>query len=466
MSAEPDWSHRPSIRRSLSSRLLILTVLFVMVAEIMIFVPSVARYRVTYLSQILDEANLASLSVLAAPDNMISEELKSRLLESVGVDSVIMKLPQRRMLLLADDMPPAVATTYDLRNATVVEMITDTFETLMRGGDRKLRIIGYASGAQDAHVEIIMSERPLRLALLDYGWNILTLSLFISMVSATLLFFTLRWMFVKPMRRMTENMIAFRKNPEAAELPPLPVGRSDEIGLASHELMEMERNLRQALVQKNRLAALGTAVSKISHDLRNILATSQLVSELLSDSVDPTVRRVTPRLLQSLDRAISLCDRSLKYGSADEPPPESVRFRLRDLVDEVGRTVTLDPETSPRWVNNVDAEFEIYADRDQIYRVLMNLGRNAVQATGPDGEVRVSCGHAEAAAIIRVTDTGGGLPDQARENLFRPFVGRARAGGTGLGLAIAHDLVAAHGGTIEVEHTGPDGTCFRLTLPN
>lgn len=465
MTAEPVPSSRPPIQRSLSSRLLILTILFVMAAEVLIFVPSVARYRVSYLTQMLDEANLAALSVLASPDNMVSEELKERLLTSVGVESVVMKLPQRRMLLLAADMPPAVSHTYDLRDAGVIELIGDAMATIVMADDRKLRVIGNARTAADASVEIILSSGKLRQALLTYAWNILRLSLFISAVSATLLFFTLRWMFVRPMRRMTANMIAFRKHPESVDLPDLPVGRGDEISLAAHELMEMERDLRQALVQKTRLAALGTAVSKISHDLRNILATAQIVSELLSDSADPKVRRVTPRLLQALDRAITLCDRSLKYGSADEPPPEPVRFPLRRLVDEVGRTVTLDPAITTEWRNAVADDFQIDADRNQIYRVLMNLGRNAVQAAGEGGWTEVSATKESGMAVIRVRDNGGGLPERARANLFQPFLGRGRADGTGLGLAIAQDLVGAHGGSIELEETGPDGTCFRIALP-
>ncbi|PJK27810.1 histidine kinase [Minwuia thermotolerans] len=465
MNGDMSRERRPSIRNSLSSRLLILTVIFVMLAEVMIFVPSVARYRVSYLEQMLAEANLAALSVLAAPGNTISRDLEHRLLRAVGVNGVVMKLPQRRMLLLAEEMPPAVDATYDLRGAEPMELIGDALRTMIMADGRTLRIIGDARNAEDAYVEIIMPEASLRAALLDYGWNIFSLSLFISIVSATLLFLTLRWMLVRPMRRLTANILAFRRNPEAAHLPELPTGRGDEISLAAHELAEMERDLRQALVQKNHLAALGAAVSKISHDLRNILATSQVISELLSDSLDPTVRRLAPRLIQSLDRAIELCQRSLKYGSADEPPPRPTRFRLRSLVAEVGDTLTLDASQSPAWKNLVADELEVHADRDQLYRVLMNLGRNAAEAAGEEGEVRVSANEHDGHIAIRVSDNGSGVPEKARENLFRPFVGSAREGGTGLGLTIARDLVQAHGGTLELERTGPSGTCFRILLP-
>lgn len=465
MNGDKSRERRPSIRNSLSSRLLILTVVFVMLAEVMIFVPSVARYRVSYLEQMLAEANLAALSVLAAPGNRISRDLEHRLLRAVGVNGVVMKLPQRRMLLLAEEMPPAVDATYDLRGAEPLELIGDALRTMIMADRRTLRIIGDARNAEDAYVEIIMPEAPLRAALLEYGWNIFSLSLFISIVSATLLFFTLRWMLVRPMRRLTANILAFRRNPEAARLPELPTGRGDEISLAAHELAEMERDLRQALVQKNHLAALGAAVSKISHDLRNILATSQVISELLSDSLDPTVKRLAPRLIQSLDRAIELCQRSLKYGSADEPPPRPARFRLRALVAEVGDTLTLDASQAPAWKNLVAEELEVHADRDQLYRVLMNLGRNAAEAAGAEGEVRVIAHEQDGHVAIRVSDNGPGVPEKARENLFLPFVGSAREGGTGLGLTIARDLVQAHDGTLELESTGPSGTCFRILLP-
>lgn len=465
MNGDTSPARRPSIRNSLSSRLLILTVIFVMLAEVMIFVPSVARYRVSYLEQMLAEANLAALSVLASPGQSISKDLEERLLNAVGVHGVVMKLPRRRMLLLAEEMPPNVNATYDLRGAEPLELIGDALRTMIVQDNRTLRIIGDARDAEDAYVEIVMPEAPLRAALLEYGWNIFSLSLFISIVSATLLFFTLRWMFVRPMRSLTANMLAFRRNPEAAQLPELPRDRGDEISLAAHELAEMERDLRQALVQKSHLAALGAAVSKISHDLRNILATSQVISELLSDSVDPTVKRLAPRLIQSLDRAIDLCARSLKYGSADEPAPRPTRFRLRTLAAEVGDTLTLDPAQSPEWQNLVPEDLEVHADRDQIYRVLMNLGRNAAEAAGAEGVVRIGAQEADGQVAIRISDDGPGVPEKARENLFRPFVGSAREGGTGLGLAIARDLVLAHGGVLELESTGPDGTCFRILLP-
>ncbi|MDF1733489.1 MAG: HAMP domain-containing sensor histidine kinase [Minwuia sp.] len=466
MSEHPTASAPPPIRRSLSARLLILTIVFVMLAEVMIFLPSVARYRVSYLQQRLDEANLAALSLLAAPDQMVSEELKATLLSSVGASGVVLKFSDRRMLLMSDDMPPDVDATVDLRDADAVTLMIDALVSLLHTDPRMLRVIGNARSQSDATVELLMHEAQLQAALRAYGWNILTLSMVISIISASMLFLTLRWLMVRPLHRLAENMVAFRTDPESPDLPPLPRNRTDEIGVAAAELAAMEEDLRRALAQKSHLAALGTAVSKISHDLRNILSTAQLVSEFLASSDDPIVKKMAPRLLKTLDRAITLCDRSLRSGSADEPPPSPTRFDLAVLVEECRGVVEPRDAEDTLWRNDVPDGFSIHADREQMFRVLMNLGRNAAQAVGEDGLVRVTAERLEGNVRIRVCDNGGGLPQQAKETLFRPFIGSVRAGGTGLGLAIARDLVTAHGGAIELERTGADGTVFRITLPD
>ena len=109
-------------------------------------------------------------------------------------------------------------------------------------------------------------------------------------------------------------------------------------------------------------------------------------------------------------------------------------------------------------------EIDIDADRDQFFRVLVNLGRNAVEA----GARRVRVGALAAASgdmSIELSDDGPGLPAKARDKLFQPFAGSARPGGTGLGLAIARELVRSHGGELSLAATSPAGTVFRIDLP-
>jgi len=209
-------------------------------------------------------------------------------------------------------------------------------------------------------------------------------------------------------------------------------------------------------------------VSKISHDLRNMLSSAQLLSDRLSTVKDPTVERLVPKLLASLDRAIRLCARTLDFGQAQEMPPKRQRFTLAPLVSEVSDSLGLPRPNLIDWKIEIDQELEVDADRDQLFRVLSNLCRNAVQALesgNSPGEIAVAARREGAVTIIDVTDTGPGVPEKARAHLFKAFQSVARKGGTGLGLAIAQELVHAHGGQIAlVDNEG--GATFRVTIPD
>ncbi|MCB1404447.1 MAG: HAMP domain-containing histidine kinase, partial [Rhodobacteraceae bacterium] len=203
--------------------------------------------------------------------------------------------------------------------------------------------------------------------------------------------------------------------------------------------------------------------------LRNMLTTAQLLADRIESSSDPAVRRTAPKLVNSLARAISLCERTLTFGKVDEPAPEIVVFLLAPLVGEV-----LENEREASATGRVDFRAEIAgglaarADPDQLFRVLTNLVRNAAQAieaSGRAGSVTVSAGEGDGRTRIRVADTGPGLPPKARENLFRPFSGGVRQGGTGLGLVIAAELVKGHGGSLTLDETAREGTTFVVDIP-
>ncbi len=450
---------------SLSVRLLVLTVGFVMLSEVLIFVPSVARFRVSWLKERLAAAHIASLPLLELPGHMVSKGLAQELLADVGARAVVLKLPKTHYLMLGAEVPTHVDATIDLRRQNPLGLVRAALAVLVRTHNRMLRVVDQAPMRRDATVEVVMDEAPLRAAMLDYAGRIFSLSLLISLFTAGLVYASLQWLLVRPMRRITASMIAFREAPEDATRGMALSGRHDEIGVAEQELAQMQRELRLALQQKSRLAALGAAVAKVNHDLRNILATAELVSDRMVNSNDPLVQRVAPRVVAAIDRAIALCGRTLRYGRADEPPPSPQRFALVPLLDEVAAAIGLPGDGSVRFEMAVAETFTIEADREQLFRVFLNLGRNAAQAISGDGFVRVTAGRVPGRVEIGVEDSGSGLPAAAQAHLFEAFVGGARAGGTGLGLAIARDLVRAHGGEIELVRTGPDGSCFRLWLP-
>jgi signal transduction histidine kinase len=451
---------------SLSARLLVFTAVFVMLAEVLIYAPSIARYRWTYFEDHIAAGHLAALALEATPDNNVSPDLEHELLRHVGAHGVVLQRAMSKALVLSDHMPPDVDVMVSLQRGTFFDKIIDAFVTLAQTENRVLRVRGTSPQDPNIIVEVILDETPLRHEMYEFSGRILGLSIVISLMAGALVYITLHWLMVRPMRRLTESMIAFREHPEDPTRMIEPSSRRDEIGLAEREFAVLQSRLRAALGHRARLATLGEAVAKINHDLRGILSTAQLVSDRLASSNDPEVRRATPVLMKSIDRAVTLCSRILDF-SKPRPDIAAETFALGELTTDVAAALSPVLPASAEISNGIPADFDLYADRDQLFRVLSNLMRNAAEA----GATRIAVGarHENGMsgrrAIIEIADNGPGLPEPVRQRLFQPFAGSSRHGGSGLGLAIARDLTLSHGGDLTLVFTGPDGTAFRLSLP-
>jgi len=464
-------SHRPGFLHSLSFRLLLLTVFFVMLAEFLIWTPSIARYRKVYLEDNIARGHLSMVALETMPEEPVAKALEQALLFHTNAYSVVLDRRDRRSLMVSKDMPPKVDLTVDLRHDSFFGFIMDAFEALAQTRNRVIRVVGISPKDPQVMVEVLLDEAPMRAAMWDYSGRILNLSIVISLFTASLVYLSLQWLLVRPMRRITEGMARFRMAPEDSTRGIATSQRIDEVGIAERELAVMQAELRAALQQKTRLAALGAAVAKVNHDLRNSLATAMLASDKLADVDDPEVRRMMPRLYKSIDRAVNLCRQTLNFVGDAEVQLALGRFPLNELVDEVGTTIkaTGDAGREIEWRNDVPAGIELEADRGQLFRALSNLGRNAVEAGA--NQVRIGARRDGARIAIEVADDGPGLAPAAREKLFQPFAGSAKDGGTGLGLAIVRDIVRAHGGEVALVEAGGqghgrnEGATFRLTLP-
>jgi signal transduction histidine kinase len=449
---------------SLSARLLVLTVFFVMLSELFIYAPSVARFRVGYLQERIAAAHLASLALANPNTETLEGPLLEQLLDHAKSFGIVIRRPETRALVLAQPMPMRVAETYDLRDGGFFPLIWEAFLALARDGNRLIRVVAPSPKDAGVLVETVVDEAPMRTAMYGFSERILFLSIAISVVTATLVYLTLQWLFVRPMLGITASMERFRDDPDDARRIIEPGTRRDEVGRAERALAELQSGLRSALQSRARLAALGTAIAKINHDLRNILTTAQLVADTVSNSDDPKVKRAAPTLLGALDRAVKLCSQTLTFAHDGTPPPRYSRFDLWAQVNEVAADIV---ETNDREItieNQVAQPFEIEADREQLFRVLMNLALNACEA-GADKVTIAAWTESDKSRIV-IADNGPGLPEKVRDKLFQPFAGSGRAGGTGLGLPIARDLMRGHGGDIALAETGAHGTVFHLHLPH
>lgn len=453
--------------KSLSGRFLMLTVLFVMLAEVMIFVPSVARFREDYLLLKLEKAQIASLALLA--NDMIDPDLEAELLSNAGVFNVVLRRDEVRQLILSSPMPAPIDNTVDLRDASAWVLIRDAMLRLISPDPEVIRVIGQPVREAGLLIEITTETDSLRAAMIDYGIRILILSAVISAFTAVLLFLAVRGFLVTPIKRVVAAMQSYAVAPEDTRRIIQPSAGITELREAEEALQSMQTELTGALRQKERLAQLGGAVAKVSHDLRNILTTAQLFTDRMEISSDPAVQRAVPKLMGSISRAVNLCESTLAFGKAEEPAPMLNRFPLATLVEDVVVSESLaGSEEGVTIESTVAADFVLRADPEQLYRVLSNLTRNARQAiaaTGAPGTVTITAEEDSAAWIIHVRDTGPGLPPKALEHLFKPFQGGTRKGGTGLGLAIAAELVRGHGGKLELLHSDETGSAFAIWLP-
>ena len=493
------WWHGLPLPFGLPARLLLLTAAFVMLAEALIFVPTLSSFRTNWLNERLTAAQLAALAAEGFPGGDVPSSIRAELLRTAQVKAVASRRDGQRRLVLPVDNDMKIDAHYDLRQSPEgfiprliagARLFGDTLETLFGRPNRTIRVLGSIGDDPDDLIEIVMPETPLRAAMWEQAGKIVTASLLTSLFTAGLVYVALYGIVVRPILRLSRNMQAFSQHPEDVSRIIVPTARGDEVGTAERELAGMQTQLSQLLAQRARLAELGLAVSKINHDLRNMLSSAQVISDRLTMLPDPTVQRFAPKLIASLDRAINFCNDTLRYGKSTENQPRRELMLLAPLVEEVGDGLGLPRESAIDWVLKIDPNLRIDADPDHLYRIIGNLVRNAVQALESQAENQSAAGiappgssdsggpaapfagsitveaHREGRKVtVEVRDTGPGVPERSKATMFKPFQGSTRKGGSGLGLAISAELAAAHGGSLKLLDSGA-GATFRLEIPD
>jgi len=457
----------------LSARLLLLTALFVAIAAAFILPPALADFEKQWLLDRVRAAEMASTITDADPERRVTDKVSQRLLDQAGVVIVALQVDGARRLVLPSEprglkiKPPYLV---DLRRQNPGSWLAAPFFTLKSEPGSMVRVMAEPRFRQEAEfVEIVLPDAQLKALLVGYLGRLAAVTIFVAALAGGLIYLALNFLLVRPMQRLTLAMERFRADPEDPAARVVVSRRRDEIGRAERELDMMQSDLIAALQAKARLAALGEAVAKINHDLRNMLTSAQMASDRLAALGDPKVAQALPRLERALDRAITLASDVMAYGKSKEPAPALRATPLRAALDMAAEDAGL-LFGGVALETVIDGREQVLADPDQLHRILTNLLRNAREAIegapdrGGKGRVFVELRRAEGLSILRLSDDGPGVPEKARNNLFQPFVGSVRRGGTGLGLAIARELAQGHGGDLALVETGPGGSVFDLTL--
>jgi signal transduction histidine kinase len=465
------WFFAPLARHSLSRRVLILTLVFAALTGIVIYVPTLTQIHDHWFDTRLTAGKIAVLALKTRGSEAVEANIEAALLSQADILTLAVIRDDARYLILSVSNPPSPARFYDRRNLGSGRSVLHTLRTLLGGRSQMARAIAEL-GEADELVEIVVDLDPLYEHLIHQSFRFLYFFAVVFLLAIAVLYASLHLLLVKPIRRITNSIAQFHRAPERPESIISASPRSDEIGIAERELAAMQSDVHAALRQRGRLAALGSAVARINHDLRNVLATGQLVAERLKENDDPKIRSAAGRLLGIFARSISLCANTLKFSRQESNAPRKVFIPLARMVDEVSEDLPLAGPPAVEFVNKIDRSLYIEADREYLMRILFNLMLNAVQAmqqTDAGGaleiEAAVTGDGEKRRCTIRIDDHGPGLPARVRENLFEPFTGFGRAQGSGLGLAIAQELARAHGGEITLDYSGVGGSSFLVTLP-
>ncbi len=452
--------------RSLSARVFWLTVSIIFVVDILVMMPGLGQ---EWRSCLKNRVMLAELAATLIPpqtaNNPSDAQTRAAVSALSGMQAISLIGNGGEIALLPENSGLRQDPVVVLDHAGAWQSIWQADRDVLGICAPYVPVIAAFPLRSDTRIEVVMAQAPVMARLRNYAVQMVIFSLTVALITGGLVYAALNHLLVKPMRIMTASVVAFRRDPEYARLSSLKwLSRrgEDEISRAARELVIMQEELRTALWRNAQLAALGTAVAKISHDLRNILASALLVAGRLQEASDPPIRKAAVSLISSMERAVEMVSRTV-VESGEPPPVSRSPVVLRDLVAEVSAFIR-EGENGLAIDNLVPGSLVLPLDRNQIYRVLVNLLRNAAEA----GASHVSLAVEEEAGVTQmvVADNGPGLPRKALSGLFRPFVGSGREGGTGLGLAIARDLVRAHGGDLLLRNTGPSGTEFVMSLPD
>jgi signal transduction histidine kinase len=451
---------RRPIASSLSSRLLIITLGFLLLIEVALFVPLVGRTRWAFLNEKLATAHLIATALDAYPANL-EPIMRDDLLSQGRMLGMVVQRPDMPTRRLDPGLPPGERTVYDLGTDNLWDQFVDIFATLLRSENYIIDVVGPSPLNPTVNVEAVIDSRFLRDEMLAAARRIFLADVIVFLMTAVPLYLSLQWLAVRPLRRLTASMTGFQSAPEDPRKIIVPSTRTDEVGVAEQTLAAMQQELRAALLQKERLAGVGTAVTKISHDLKNILATAMLESERLEQLPDPEVRRLTAGMVRSVDRAVQLSASTLRFAKDGLPEVNKQPLRIAEVLDELKRSSQA--YVSCEIATSYDVDFAFDADPELLRRAFENLLRNACQAGAK--RVLLEAADEDGYRVVRVSDDAGGLPSKALDNLFVPFAGSTRAGGFGLGLPIARELLRVQGGDISLLSTSPEGTCFVVRLP-
>ncbi len=436
--------------------------------EVLVLLPAVGYYRSLQLQELVDDTALIIDSLRSAPTDTIDEEQSSFLLEKLGVYNITLLFPDRQeRLLTPPNNQPIDAGTINLMEDSLLSKLFSGPACIISRNSDTMRLIGQPE-LNDYAVDMTVPERPICMDVRRFARDLFVLSIWLCVIAATLLFVTANFNLAAPILRLTRAITGFDTSSRDRAQIVQPTSRVREIYEAETSLRDMQERVIVAMEQRDKLVTLGESVSKIQHDLRNMLSTATLTADRLEFSEDPKVRQSAPRLKRALDRAVALSSQTVEYGALGSRPTNIKEIDLNATIQEIiDDEKSLCKDLPYRWIFSSPKGLKARTDEEYFTRVYRNLLRNARQildeGQGDNIITRVSV--LENGISVQIEDDGPGMSEKARANLFKPYTGSSRKGGSGLGLALSHELSILMGAELRMIKSDSSGTIFEIFLP-
>ena len=292
------------------------------------------------------------------------------------------------------------------------------------------------------------------------GWCI---TVVVTIVSAAIAYFV-SGRALKPLQQLAQQ--AQQVDQDSIATTRLDENTVQEFGQLSRSVNRMLDGLAQSFELQRQFA--GNA----AHELRTPLAILQTKLELFAEehpAMDAETAGLIRSLREQLDRLTALV-RTLLEMSNLQSVSRTDQIALAPLVEEILTDLTPLAQKNNISLQQDCEELGMVGSDALIYRLVFNLVENGIKYNRPGGAVRVTLQQEKQTAVLRVADTGPGIPADCRESIFQPFfrVDKSRSremGGVGLGLALVREIAVLHGGSVTVESSSENGTTFVVTLP-
>ena len=420
---------------------------------------------------IVSEQLLQTIKTIGLYGEMLSEELHSqekvhelslKSTEKYGIEGLYRKDNTAdqvgHFVMFSNDLLlDNISVKYNLKNAAWWSRVPEAMSIVFGDGNSVIRIMGYENDAVP-RVDVFIKKDFLQDRIGGMFTNAALIGFAMFIVTHFAVWFTVRAYIGASLSAMLASLYATPANSPLMDKKNSPLVK---------KLNENHSALEVHIYEQARLASLGAAAGRLAHDIRNLLASLLLISERFVAMEGEAESKLGKRMQASVNRALALCDWASRYTSAKRDQIVVSELSLAPLVDEVLSFVALhDPRSRVELINGVSTDFTVLAERTLLFRILFNIGLNAVQAMQRQqdrGFLRITARLVDKNVEIDLIDGGPGLDASDALSSIEPHNNQPK--GTGLGMTIAADLARWHGGELELVRSDSFGTCFRLNLP-